>query len=200
MTLTIILLISAVVAAVDQLIKYFIVKDLAPVGSVSVIDNLFSLTYVENRGVAFGLFQNHIWIFALITAVLIAVFVVLIVKKKFTGKLFWTSAILLIGGGIGNLIDRIFRGFVVDYLSLSFFPPVCNFADYCITLGAVFFVIVLLTQSNENKNEAKTKEQHEENAKAAQSLISEKTEEAEKAEQRDFSEALPEHDGDTDAD
>jgi len=200
MTLTIILLISAVVAAVDQLIKYFIVKDLAPVGSVSVIDNLFSLTYVENRGVAFGLFQNHIWIFALITAVLIAVFVVLIVKKKLTGKLFWTSAILLIGGGIGNLIDRIFRGFVVDYLSLSFFPPVCNFADYCITLGAVFFVIVLLTQSNENKNEAKTKEQHEENAKAAQSLISEKTEEAEKAEQRDFSEALPEHDGDTDAD
>lgn len=195
MTLTIILLISAVVAAVDQLIKYFIVKDLAPVGSVSVIDNLFSLTYVENRGVAFGLFQNHIWIFALITAVLIAVFVVLIVKKKFTGKLFWTSAILLIGGGIGNLIDRIFRGFVVDYLSLSFFPPVCNFADYCITLGAVFFVIVLLTQSN-NKAEVKTKEKHEE-AKAEESV---KSEEAAKAEQRDFSEALPEHDGDTDAD
>ncbi len=195
MTLTIILLISAVVAAVDQLIKYFIVKDLAPVGSVSVIDNLFSLTYVENRGVAFGLFQNHIWIFALITAVLIAVFVVLIVKKKFTGKLFWTSAILLIGGGIGNLIDRIFRGFVVDYLSLSFFPPVCNFADYCITLGAVFFVIVLLTQSN-NKAEVKTKEKHEE-AKAEESV---KSEEAAKAEQSDASEALPEYDGDTDAD
>ena len=51
------------------------------------------------------------------------------------------TVILIIGGGIGNLIDRIFRGFVIDYLSLSFFPPICNFADYCITIGAVLFVL-----------------------------------------------------------
>ena len=59
--------------------------------------------------------------------------------------------VVLIGGGIGNLLDRLFRGFVVDYLSLSFFPPVCNFADYCITFGAVLFIIVLFTQNGDGK-------------------------------------------------
>ncbi|MBQ9461153.1 MAG: signal peptidase II [Clostridia bacterium] len=148
MVLTIVLAAAAVLVVIDQIIKYFIVQGLAPNGSMSVIDGLFSLTYVENRGVAFGMFQNHVWIFAVITSLLIGVFIWLIIKKKFTGKLFCISAALMIGGGIGNLIDRIFRGFVVDYLSLSFFPPVCNFADYCITIGAVLLVIVLLFKSS----------------------------------------------------
>ena len=170
MTLTIVLVVSAVIAALDQLVKYFIVQNLAPTGSVSVIDNLLSLVYVENRGVAFGMFQDHILIFVAITALLIAVFVWLIVKKRFKGKMFLISSVLLIGGGVGNLIDRIIRGFVVDYLSLSFFPPVCNLADYCITVGAVLFVIVLLTQTSDsssigNKKSEKTvnSEQTEEN-------------------------------------
>ena len=51
---------------------------------------------------------------------------------------------LIVGGGIGNLIDRLFRGFVIDYLSLSFFPPICNFADYCITIGAFLFILCIL--------------------------------------------------------
>ena len=61
------------------------------------------------------------------------------------------TVILIIGGGIGNLIDRIFRGFVIDYLSLSFFPPICNFADYCITIGAVLFVLCILFQPDKKK-------------------------------------------------
>ena len=73
------------------------------------------------------------------------------ISKKFTGKLFTTAVILIIGGGIGNLIDRIFRGFVIDYLSLSFFPPICNFADYCITIGAVLFVLCILFQPDKKK-------------------------------------------------
>ena len=157
MALAIVLFASAGIAAIDQLIKYFIVRDLAPVKSVSVIDGLFSLTYVENRGVAFGLFQNHIWIFAIITALLIGVFIWLIVTKRITGGLFYTAAALMIGGGIGNLIDRVFRGFVVDYLSLSFFPPVCNFADYCITIGAALLVVVFLFRSGKGKSTASEK-------------------------------------------
>lgn len=144
MTLTIVLLISAFIAAADQIIKYFILQDLAPVHRVSVIDGLFSLVYVENRGVAFGMLQNHVWIFAVITAILIGVIIFLIAARKFTGRLFYAAAALMIGGGLGNLIDRVFRGFVVDYLSVSFFPPVCNLADYCITIGAFLFIIVLL--------------------------------------------------------
>ncbi len=151
MVLTVILAAAAGIVAIDQLIKYFIVQGLAPNGSLSVIDGLFSLTYVENRGVAFGMFQDHVAVFAVITAVLIAAFIWMIIKKKFTGMTFYVSAALMIGGGIGNLIDRIFRGFVVDYLSLSFFPPVCNFADYCITIGAVLLVVVLLFKTGREK-------------------------------------------------
>ena len=132
MTLTVILILSAVVAGLDQLFKYLVVQNLAPDGHVTVIDHLLSLVYVENRGVAFGMFQNHIWIFALVTFLFIGVFVYLIVSKRFH-------------------LDRLFRGFVVDYLSLSFFPPVCNFADYCITFGAVLFIIVLFTQNGDGK-------------------------------------------------
>ncbi|MGN0470831.1 MAG: signal peptidase II, partial [Acutalibacteraceae bacterium] len=129
-------------------IKYFVLEFLAPVGSVTVINNLFSLVYVENRGAAFGIFQNQVWVFAIITLIMIAFFVYILVSGKIKGKLFTTAAILIIGGGIGNLIDRIFRGFVVDYLSLSFFPPVCNFADYCITIGAVLFIISMFITSD----------------------------------------------------
>ena len=149
--LAIILASAAGIAAIDQIIKYFIVQGLAPNGSVTVINGLLSLTYVENRGVAFGMFQNHVWVFTALTSALIAVFIWMIVRKKFSGKLFYVCAALMIGGGIGNLIDRIFRGFVVDYLSLSFFPPVCNFADYCITAGAVMLVFILLFKSSRDK-------------------------------------------------
>ncbi len=120
MILGIILGISAVLAVIDQIIKYFVLRDLAPVGSVSVIDNVLSLVYVENRGIAFGMFQNMTWLFSVFTVVLIGVFLYLIIRKKLTGKLFYLSSMLIIGGGVGNLIDRMFRGYVVDYLALSF--------------------------------------------------------------------------------
>ena len=152
-TLTIILVCSAVLAVIDQVIKYFVLHDLAPVGQVSVIDGLFSLVYVENRGIAFGMFQGMFWIFSLLTVALIGVFIYMIVKKTFTGKLFYIASALIIGGGIGNLIDRVFRGFVIDYLSISFFPPVCNFADYCVTIGAVLLAVSVIAGMKGNKHE-----------------------------------------------
>lgn len=148
--IALVIVLSAVIVFIDQLIKFFVLEYLAPVGSVTVIDNLFSLVYVENRGAAFGIFQNQVWIFALITVLMIAFFLYLLISGKIKGKLFTASSILIIGGGVGNLLDRLFRGFVVDYLSLSFFPPVCNFADYCITIGAVLFIISMFISSDKD--------------------------------------------------
>lgn len=136
--------ISAVIVIIDQIIKYFVVGNLQSGDNVPFIGNLLTLTYVENRGAVFGIMQNMSWLFAIITVIMIAIFFYIIIKKKITNKLFLSGVILVIGGGIGNLIDRIFRGFVVDYLQLSFFSPVCNFADYCITIGAVLMVIFVL--------------------------------------------------------
>ncbi len=155
--LSVVLISALVLAAVDQVIKYFVVEYLEPVGSVVAIPNLLTLVYVRNEGAAFGIFQGAVVVFSLLTVAMIGVFIYLILAKKLKGKLFYISTALIIGGGIGNLIDRLFRHFVVDYLQLSFFPPVCNFADYCVTIGAALFIISLLfINSKDIANDSRT--------------------------------------------
>ncbi len=149
------LIIGIVLVALDQIIKYFVTVYLQPVGSVSVIDNLLSLTYVENRGVAFGMFSDMRWIFVVLTTVMLAIIIFYMFKKRPNGKFFYICAGMIIGGGIGNLIDRVLYGYVIDYLSLSFFSPVCNFADYCITIGTVLLMIYILFFSDVVKNSKK---------------------------------------------
>lgn len=128
----------------DQIFKYFARLNLKFIGDITVISGLLEFTYVENRGAAFGMFQNQRWFFVAFAVIMILFFVYLIKCKKLTDKMVLTAASLIIAGGIGNLIDRVFLGFVVDYIKLSFFPPVCNFADYCITFGtAILFVYIL---------------------------------------------------------
>ncbi len=148
------LLIALLIVVVDQVVKYFVIMYLEPLSSVTAIPYVLDLIYVENRGVAFGMFQNMRWLFVLITSIVIVAFIVLIIKNKGESTLFSIASTLIVGGGIGNLIDRIAHGFVVDYLRLSFFPPVCNFADYCITAGTILLIIYLIFYSdigNENK-------------------------------------------------
>ncbi len=145
------LILAGLVVAVDQIIKYFVSTYLQPIGSFEVIPNLFSLTYVENRGAAFGMLANSRWLFIAITIIVTVFLIIVVLKNKIHSKLFSASMILIIGGGIANLIDRIFLGYVVDYLSLSFFPPVCNFADYCICIGAALLVVYILFFSDKEK-------------------------------------------------
>ena len=140
----IILGLAALVALIDQIIKYFVITNLKPIGSVEVIPGLFDLTYVENRGAAFGMLEDARWVFIIFTVITTLALIYLVLSRKFTSKWFSVSAVLIIGGGIGNLIDRIFLGYVIDYLSVSFFPPVCNFADYCITVGVILLAIFIL--------------------------------------------------------
>ncbi len=155
------LLIAALVVVVDQVIKFFVSANLKPIGSTVAIPHLLDLVYVENRGVAFGMFKDMRWIFVALTSVVIVVFTVLLIKNYSKSKLFSISAALIIGGGIGNLIDRIFLGYVVDYLQLSFFSPVCNFADYCITIGTVLLVVYLLFFSDINDDKKTFKKSDE---------------------------------------
>ncbi len=136
--------IIALAVGLDQLFKYLVVVNVKPQGSVGFIPYILDLTYSENRGVAFGLFQDATWLFAVITSVVIVIFLVLLIRTYKRSVLFSVSCALIIGGGIGNLIDRIRLGYVVDFLQLSFFRPVCNFADYCITFGTVLLIIYLL--------------------------------------------------------
>ena len=147
--------IGVALAAIDQVIKFFVNANLKEVGSVSVIDNLLSFTYVENNGVAFGSFAGNRWIFVVLTTALIAAILIYMFKKKPQSKLFSASVALIVGGGIGNFIDRVLYGYVIDYISLSFFPPVCNFADYCITVGTVLLMIYVLFFTSTGKKDLK---------------------------------------------
>ncbi len=135
---------AALLVAADQLIKYFVVAYLQPVGAVSVIDNLIDLVYYENTGMSFGMFEGARWIFVIFTAIAMVVMVYLLFRNKNEKKLYYISIALIIGGGIGNMIDRILYGYVIDYFRLSFFPPICNFADYCVVIGAILFAVYVL--------------------------------------------------------
>lgn len=141
------LMIFAIMALVviDQITKYFTVTCLKPVSTVEIINNILSFTYVENRGAAFGIMPNSRWLFIIFTVVVIAVFIGYTVKKNITNRLYTISASLIIAGGIGNLIDRVFRGYVVDMIEVTFINyPVFNFADCCVVAGAILFCLYVL--------------------------------------------------------
>ena len=146
------LIIGAAIAALDLFFKMLVLLYLKPVGTVKVFGDIFKLTYVENRGVAFGMFQGMQWIFIAVTVIMLFLIIFYMFKKRPQGKLVYIASALIIGGGIGNLIDRIYYGFVIDYLSFSFFPPVCNFADYCITIGEFLLAAYLLFFTDSFKN------------------------------------------------
>ena len=115
--------VGIVLAIADQIIKFFVSANLKETGSVSVIDNLLSFTYVENNGVAFGSFAGNRWIFVVLTTALIAAILIYMFKKKPKSKLFYASVALVIGGGIGNLIDRIFTAMLLTTSVFRSFRP-----------------------------------------------------------------------------
>ena len=131
--------------AIDQITKLLTLVYIKPVSSVEIIKNILSFTYVENRGAAFGILQNARWVFIIFTLAIIAALIVYTVKAKPSSRLYHISTSLIIAGGIGNLIDRIFRGYVVDMIEATFIDyPVFNFADCCVVVGAILFCIYVL--------------------------------------------------------
>ena len=144
-----------IVPVLAEIIRAFVHSGVKPAGTVQVIPGLFNLTYSENRGVAFGMFQNGTLFFAITTAVVIVAFFILLIKNYKKSVLFSVAASLIIGGGLGNLFERVVYGYVTDYLSLSFFSPICNFADYCITAGTVCLIVYLLFFSDFLKSDKK---------------------------------------------
>lgn len=142
---------AAVLLAIDQITKYFVLKYLKPVGAVTVISGLLEFSYVENTGAAFGLFKNSMWFIMVLTVIAFIAIAVVLFRYKNHTAFSYIAATLLIAGGIGNLIDRILYGFVVDFIHALFFNYVFNFADCCVTVGAVLFVLHILVLSYREK-------------------------------------------------
>ncbi len=136
-------IIAAAIILSDQVIKSILVKRLEG-GPITVIKNFFSLVYVENYGIAFGLFKNKTLFFIITQSIisLLIMFVIFRLRNKSMPATICLS--LILGGAIGNLIDRIRMGYVIDYLSFSIFPPVFNLADSAIVSGAILLCFILL--------------------------------------------------------
>ena len=145
-------IVIAILIALDQFIKNWALNDLKYKGSISVIDNVFNLTYVENRGAAFGLFQNNQIIFVIVAIIATIVGLYFLHSKKLDSKLCKFSIVLIIAGALGNLIDRIRLDFVVDYFDFIFiWNYVFNLADCFIVVGTILLCIYILISDKENK-------------------------------------------------
>jgi len=154
-----ILLITIIVVLLDQLSKFYFLNKLFLNQSVPVIQNIFHFTLVHNTGIAFGFLKNSSKLILLITIVGIALIVYsikndLLSKNVNMDKRGWVvksaSISFILGGAIGNMIDRIRLGFVIDFLDFRVWP-VFNLADSFITIGAVMLLSILFLGPQDSK-------------------------------------------------
>ena len=140
------LLLAGGIVAADQLTKLWVLRDIPLYGNVPVIPGVFSLTYIQNRGAAWGSFQGMIWLFAIIFALFTIGVIWEFSKKRMPFKTFdrWCIAAIW-AGGLGNMIDRIRMGFVVDMIKTDFMDfPIFNVADCFITCGCIALIVSLV--------------------------------------------------------
>ena len=149
-------LFSALIVAADQAVKWWIVSSLQPEEVRTLIPGVLSLTRIRNTGAAFSLLRDHTWLLAVISAIFAVLVVVLLVKRYFTHPLAVWSLAAVLGGAVGNLIDRIRLGYVVDMFLPEFIDfAVFNVADIFITCGGILFCVwLLLSYSQSRRNSA----------------------------------------------
>lgn len=128
----------------DRLSKLLVMDVLKPLGRLTLVKDFLDFSYLENYGAAFGIFQNKRMFFIVVTVFMIFFLLYVLKTKNQKNRLFDVAVLLIIGGGAGNLIDRLLYGFVIDFISFSFFPPVFNVADCFITVGTGLLIVYFL--------------------------------------------------------
>ena len=145
------ILIAVAVVALDQLSKYMIASSLEIGQSIAVIDNFFYITYVSNPGAAFGMFPYQTAFFVIIT-IIVALVIVYYYRLLAKGHRWLRFGLaLMLGGALGNLIDRVRGVYVVDFLNFTIWPPVFNLADSAIVIGIAVFLIAFWRDSSLRK-------------------------------------------------
>ena len=131
-------ILALALVALDQMVKYLVLTYIPLGAHVPFIPYLVELTYVKNTGAAFSLFNQHTWILALVSLAMSLVLAVALWKNFFRHPLGKVTLTLLLAGAVGNLIDRVFRGFVVDMFNVLFMNfAVFNVADICVVVGGI---------------------------------------------------------------
>lgn len=153
------------VCVLDQLTKVWAMDLIAAanhIGSAAltggmtkpILEDALHFTYLENRGMSFGLLADHRWVFITLSFVGIAAMLSYLIYIKGKDKLLSVSLALVIGGGIGNMFDRLALGYVVDFVDVRLFPFwkwIFNFADACVCVGAALMILALLLEYRREK-------------------------------------------------
>lgn len=154
--------IAAISIMIDQIVKIIIRTKIKLNTSIPLIPNIFNLTYVENKGAAFSILQNTQIFLIIIGLVFLYVIDYYIKKEKKFDKLNIIALGLIIGGIIGNLVDRILLHAVVDYLDFTLINfPIFNIADSCITIGVILFIISIIKEEIDSKKNNKIQVEEE---------------------------------------
>lgn len=146
------LFITVVLVALDQFVKYWVRETIPLFQTRPFLPDLVELTYVQNTGAAFSMLSNLTWLLALISVVASVFILIFLLRGILSHVLGQISLALVLGGAIGNLIDRIYFGYVVDMFSLQFTDfAVFNVADIGVTVGGVLLCVYVLFLYNKGK-------------------------------------------------
>ena len=161
MSLIFAIIVGAIMILADQLTKTLVLDTIAVTGdTVPLIKGVLSFYYTENTGAGFSIFTGQTLFLIVFTLIVMALIVFLFIKGTFKHTLTNWGFCLVLSGGIGNLIDRIFNGgAVVDFIKTEFIDfPIFNVADICVTIGAsliiLYFVIDLIKETKSKKEKA----------------------------------------------
>ena len=138
-------LLAGIIIILDQLTKYLVVENIGKTQVITLIPKVLDLVYVKNTGAAFNILSGRIGFLSIISLLFVIGVIWYMIVKKPQNRLFCIALMLLFSGAVGNMADRIFRGFVVDFIKTVFIEfPVFNIADIAITCGAILLIIYLL--------------------------------------------------------
>ena len=148
---------ALIVLFIDRLIKFFVVSKMMLLESIEVIKNFFYITYIKNDGIAFNMLSGNRLIIFILTIIFVYLFYRMFIKDKNLSSYSKLIYGVLIGGILGNLLDRIVYKSVIDYLDFKLFGftfPIFNFADMMIVIS-IFFVFIEVLKGDENADTSK---------------------------------------------
>ncbi len=151
----------AFIVFLDQITKGLVVKNMELHDEIIVIKNFFNLYYVRNKGAGLGILSNARWVFMIMTSLIIVLALGLLFIRFFKHWLADVSIVFILAGGIGNMIDRIALGEVVDFFQfqIKFFDFIFNVADVFVSVGTVLFVIYFIFVYDKKKDKSLNEEQ-----------------------------------------
>ena len=150
-----ILFLSSGLLVIDQLIRLFVMNTMYLYQNIKLIPNFLYITYVENDGGAISIFSGGRWFFIIIAIITLILLFKFILEDTKISKFDTICYSLVTSGIVGNLIDRLFHGKVIDYIDFHLFgydAPVFNFADVCIVIGALMIVYILVVKGDSDEN------------------------------------------------